>query len=164
MIVFLDIDGPISNPRTLLGGMRYDPINVNILNKLFAQQDVLVVLASCERIICKTADGAYSRLKNRYNIECKLHEFWCTYENYGAGENQRARELKEWISKHHIDGQTYVSIDDDLIEVDAITHIKANWNGLSFLQILHIQSLYEPEKIGDYERQLAWEMAQKNGL
>lgn len=65
--------------------------------------------------------------------------------------------------KHHIDGQTYVSIDDDLIEVDEITHIKANWNGLSFLQILHIQSLYKPETRQEYESQLAWEKAQKDG-
>ena len=160
IIVFLDIDGPITNLRVSTAGMRYDPVNVSIINKLFAQDDVRVVLASCERIICKDAGKAYERLKKRYDLECKFHEFWRTYKNLGCGDEKRGAEIIEWIDKHHVDGNTYVSIDDDIIDVEGVISIKANLNGLSYLQMLRIQSLYKLEKLQDYERQLEWENSQ----
>lgn len=160
IIVFQDIDGPITNPRALIAGMKYDPLNVSVINKLFSQDNVLVVLASCERIICKNSDDAYNRLKKRYGLECKFHKFWRTYDNYGAGLGNRAKEITEWIEQHHDDSYTYVSIDDDIIDIEGVISIKANLNGLSYLQMLRIQSLYKPEKLQDYERQLEWENSQ----
>lgn len=159
-IVFLDIDGPINNPRVNMAGYKYDPINVKIFNKFFKQKDVLVVLASCERIIYRDAEHASKGLFKNYHLEFKFHEQWRTGTNYGAGDGQRARELQEWIDINHQEGYEYVSIDDDLVTLPNVTQIKANLNGISFLNILLLESLYIEKRKKDYISQLDWEKKQ----
>jgi hypothetical protein len=144
-VVFLDIDGPIQNMRSAFAGFEYDPATVVIVNEFLQHENVRVVLASTVRILCKDAVGAESHLRKRYALQgFQFHEHWRTGENYGGGEGNREREIREWLELHESPDDVYFSIDDDPVNIENVTQFKADYNGLPYIELLRMRGVHHP--------------------
>lgn len=144
-VVFLDIDGPIQSMRSAIAGFNYDPATVVIVNEFFAHDDVRVVLASTFRAACSDAADAERKLFSKYALQgFQFHEHWRTGQNYGGGDGNRAREVREWLELHQSENDTYYSIDDDVINIENVTQFLADYNGLPYIELLRIRGVHQP--------------------
>lgn len=106
MIVFLDKDGVYETPRMYLAGLKYDPVAVNVLNKLFARPGVFVVISATFRKLCRTKAEVYGKLAAA-GIHCNLHQDWST----GGHKPTRAEEIQNWLQRNP--GHDFIVIDDE---------------------------------------------------
>lgn len=157
-IAFLDIDGPIQNMRSQLAGFKYDPATVVLVNEFLGNPDVRVVLASTFRILCDDAEDAKKRLFETYALQgFKLHKHWRTGHNYGGGEGNREREIREWLELYEDPNDTYYSLDDDLVNIENVTQFKADYNGLPYIELLRMRGVHNPCAAKEAAGWIAWE-------
>jgi hypothetical protein len=157
MIVFLDIDGPVQSCRSGLAGFNYDPVAAILLNEFFAQPNVKVVISSTVRALHDNAEDMRDHLYSKYGLIIKeFHPAWKTGVNYGAGDGNREREIREWLLKHFDTNEQYVAIDDDAISIAGMTQIKADYNGIPYIELLRLRSLYDVDAIDELRSWEAW--------
>lgn len=143
IVVFLDIDGPIQNMRSQLAGFKYDPATVVVVNEFLGNPDVRVVVASTFRILCDNAVDAEKRLRETYALQgFEFHKHWRTGDNYGGGDGNREREIREWLELHESPDDIYYSIDDDLVNIGNVTQFKADYNGLPYIELLRMRGVH----------------------
>lgn len=161
-IAFLDIDGPIQNMRSQLAGFKYDPATVVVVNEFLGHEDVRVVIASTFRILCDSAIDAEKQLRETYALQgFKFHEHWRTGRNYGGGDRNREREIREWLELHESPDDTYFSLDDDLVNIENVIQFKADYNGLPYIELLRMRGVHHPCAAKEAVEWAEWE-AQRN--
>lgn len=156
-VFFLDIDGPIASQRSILAGMKADPVAVAVVNELFSQPNIEVVLSSTFRGACHSAEDAIAKLDKKYQIKVvNFHKEWKTGASLGSDKYGRSLEIEAWLSKNRVEGVRYVALDDDHINIPDVIHIKADYNGIPALQLLKMRALYEERKEQDLLPYMEW--------
>lgn len=120
-IIFLDIDGPLIPGRThydgppyfLLGYLsvpiwRYDPVTVNMINKLTNKYDAWVVYNSSHNEI-ERKEKDYLKFQSHCNGLLRLHDDHIT--DYPDRVNLRRQGIENWLRKYP-DTTHWVSVDD----------------------------------------------------
>lgn len=102
-IIFLDIDGVITTPRTLNSFYNMDIYAINFILWVCKKVDASIVISSTWRY-------SYKRSFWHELFGDHLHEDWST--PIKTFENNRGKEIKEWLNNHK-EVKKYLILDDD---------------------------------------------------
>lgn len=134
-VVFLDMDGPMQSLRSAMSGFPFDPVGVHAVNEFIQSPGVEVVICSTVRKLCDSVKGAHVRL-GKYGLRgITFHERWRT----GGSLPERTDEVAAWMELYREPDVDYYAIDDELIDVDGVVHIKADQNGIPHRCMLYMK-------------------------
>ncbi len=113
-IIFLDFDGPLSNPRvTLFSGDddAFDPLAVTTFNNICALTGARIVCTSTRAFARSSDDRADACARfAKAGLDLKhLHQDWsCYYDDH----RKRADHIRAWLAEHP-EVSRYAVIDDE---------------------------------------------------
>jgi hypothetical protein len=123
-VIFLDFDGPISNPRSILctgSETPFDPIAVGALSNLCEATGV--------KIVCSSTRTFASSQRSREETEAlltaagfdlkHLHPDWSCF--YDSGTSRRTH-IKQWLAKHP-EITHYAIIDDENVKLPNLVRV-----------------------------------------
>jgi len=138
-VIFLDFDGPLSNPRVILyagNDNAIDPVALGALNNLCEATGVKIVCSST-RTLAGHAENfeETKRLLQEAGLDLKhLHEDWsCFYSD----KTTREEHIRKWLH-HHPEVTHYAIIDDEKIKLRKHLVRVTEMDGL---QVQHFEKL-----------------------
>ena len=135
-VIFLDFDGPLSNPRVILYGGHdnaVDPVAVTALNNLCAATGVKIVCSSTIPGHQGNFEETVAMLAAAGLDPQHLHEDWsCFYDT----ERPRKAHIKQWLSQHP-EVTHYAIIDDEPVGLPGVVRVTE----MDGMQVKHFERL-----------------------
>lgn len=117
LVIFLDIDGVLKTPHSVLAGFSYDPVAAQMLNRLCALKQTKVVFSGTDRRSSWVDNDP--RLAEKYLSDlglpdARMHEHWRTQVH----PERRHVEIGNWLAEHaDTSREHYIMIDDESFNI-----------------------------------------------
>ena len=123
-IIFLDFDGPLSNPRIILSlgdDNEFDPVAVGALNNLCEATGVKIVCSSTRTMAGNDKNFQKTRalLTSAGLDPCHLHEDWCCFYSMNTS---RKTHISQWLAKHP-EVTHYAIVDDERVRLPNLVRV-----------------------------------------
>lgn len=138
-VIIFDFDVPATNRLSALATgspFELDPLVIRILNNICKASGAKIVCSSNRAGLDRKYDVVALLTKAGLDAE-NLHEDWsCSYESTykpvgKTSEEVRAGNIQRWLVEHP-EVKAYVAIDDLLLDMPNLVHVKDQNNGLLF--------------------------------
>ncbi len=137
-VIFLDFDGPLSNPRVILYGGNdnaIDPVAVTALNNLCEATGVKIVCSSTRTIPGHQGnfDETVAMLAAAGLDPKHIHEDWSCFYDLSTS---RKTHIKQWLAKHP-EVTHYAIIDDEAVGLPGMVRV----TDMDGMQVKHFEKL-----------------------
>lgn len=147
-VIFLDFDVPATNRLTALATgspFELNPLVIRILNNICKASGVKIVCSSNRAGLDHKDEVVGMLVRAGLDIE-NLHEDWsCCYQSTYKPEGQtpeevRTNNIRRWLAEHP-EVENYAAIDDLLLDMPNLVHVKDQNNGLLFDDVQRLCAL-----------------------